>query len=426
MSRRTPRLLVAVAAVGLSGGLVLASAAPALADTPELWNTNARWFDVSSSQPSVGDAESAYRDLLGSGVDLPFGWTGDALDGALAAWQVSDGVTSASIGWSAVSETVDASGRSTWTYAGTVGAFPTAAFTAVLEIEGSTARWVITPTGTASGLVISASGDLGSDTNETFVVVTPNSAVVSSDNVSRDPVLGYWFSAPSGTWTPGSGVFTFSFVDSGPATMVLALQDYAVCAEQTAVDEMIARVPTLGAQFGITIDGALGCLTSSAPSPLAVGTAVSQTLGLTLDPAVDPFLGSGAAPFSLDSGVITYFGDPGYVGSAVVGLPAGVTGTVDAATQTVHLSGTPTEAGTFEASAIVYRTDVLDYWVGEPGNGIPLVAPFTVTVAEGGAELAATGLADVASPSVLAAVLLGAGALTLAVGSRPRRVDARS
>ena len=418
---RAHRLIATGAVAAVAGAVLLGTAAPAFADTSEVWTENVRWFGIDSDAPYIEDAESAYADLLGSGVALPYGWTGDAFDGVLYSWEVSDGDgASDAIDWTAVSESVDSDGLWTWTYAGTTDDFVGATFSATLELQGSTARWMVTPTGTASGLTVSAYGNLGSDGSESVTVVTPNSAVVSSDDDGRDPVLGYWFDAPSGVFdlAPGDGGFEIAWDDSAAATIVIALQDYAACAETTAIDEMVALVPTLGAQFGLTIEGALDCLDVATPTALAVGAATSQTLAMALDPAVDALLLSGNTSFGLE-GPDTYFGDAALVGSAVVGLPAGLTGTIDPATQELLITGTPTVAGTFAVSAIVYRTDVRDYAFGQVGNGIPLVASFTVTVT--GPVLPATGAVAGDAPIALAAGFLLIGGLALGGVAASRR-----
>lgn len=417
LHRRSRHMFAGATAAVVVGAVLFGAASPAFAASDDLWTQNVRWQSVSSDEPYIGDAATAYADLLGSGVTLPGGWTDDAFDGVLQDWRVSDGGTEDDITWVGVSSSVDAAGVSTWTYTGTSVNFPAATFEATLSIEGSTARWEITPSAGVADLVVSAWGELGSDGDETVTVVTPNSAVVSSDDEGRDPVIGFWFDAPGGVWeqASGDGAFTLSFDGTGAATLVVALQDYAPCAEQDAVAEMTALVPTLGAQFGLTIDGALDCITVATPTELTVGAASTQSLTFTLDPAVDEFL----PELYLESEVYTYLGDPSVLGTAVVGLPDGVTATVDAATAQLVLSGTPTVAGTYDVTVILYRTDAPDPSAEAFGNGIPLVGHVTLTVA--GKTLTATGAPIDDAPIGLAAGFLVLGSLVLAGAAATRR-----
>ena len=325
-----------------------------------------------------------------------------------------------------------------------------------LELEGSTARWVVTPTAGPSDATIVIDGNLGSDGNETVVVVDPDTAVVSSDIGARDLVIGAQIAAPDGAVTSeaGDGSLDFTFVSSGPATIVVAVQDFAPCARQVAIDEMIDRVANLTEGFGEVIPGALECATVTAPATLDQGAPVDQELAFAIDPLVDASTSGGVSVnFSLANGPGPYLGDPSAVGSSVVGLPAGVIGTVDLATQTLTLTGTPTESGSFSAALILYRTDVRDYQFRVVGNGIPVVARFDVTVTapptvtppvvtppggvtpvpeapvsglgSGGARVTDRDLPDTGADGLAAAVLglalLGLGSVIVASGRLARR-----
>lgn len=395
------RARVALASA-LSAVIVAASAAaPALADTDDIRTANAYWSYVDDSAPYISDAESYYPNLLGTGVELPFGWTGDTFDGFLSDITL-DGSTVDFVSAAGGAGWVDG-GLSSFAYTGTAPGFdPAAEISATLEIQGNYARWTFTqvagPTGT-----LRLSGNLGSDGYQTATVVAPNAAVVSSDDNEADPVIGYWFSGAAGTLSvPSSGAgdyVVFTATTSSPATAVVALQDYAPCGEDRAVADMVSLVPTLNSSFGQSIDGELDCASVVAPAQLAIGSATSQRLAVTIDPAVDAWLDSPWAAESLPG----YLDDPTIVGSAFVGGPAGTAYAFDPATSEVTISGAPTEAGTFDVALVLYITGIEDYIRGEEGNAYPLVARFTVTVAE--PALAATGLSDVTPAAVVFAAL---------------------
>jgi hypothetical protein len=411
MNRRV-RLSLAAA---LAAGLVAASAAaPAVADEDDIRNSNIYWSSVEDTFPYISDAESSYPDLLGSGVDLPFGWTGDAFDGFLEDVRFNDdnvdfAPATGGAGW------VDG-GLSSFTYVGTLSAIdPTFEIDATLELQGNYARWVFTPVSGPTG-TLELSANLGSDSYQTATVVTANSAVVSSDDNLADPVIGYWASGTDVTLqvpdaVDDSDTVVIAGTTSAAVTVVIALQDYAPCAQDVAVAEMVARVAALNSSFGQAIEGALECAAVVAPGELTLDAVASQTLAVTIDPEVDAWLLDPWSGTSLEDG---YLGDPQIVGSAFVGGPAGVTFAFDPETALVTLSGTPTAAGTFDVALVLYLDGIEDYIEGELGYGYPLVAHFTVTVA--GPQLAATGASD-ATP-VLAMfggllVLAGAGALRL-------------
>lgn len=368
----------ALAVVALS-----TTSAALAAPTPELTTPNMQWIEIDDAEPYVEDVQAAYPNLLGTGAALSAGWTGDAIDGALDDWQVTTtaGVTE-SIDWTTGTQTT-AAGRSTWTYTGTTVSTGVEV-AASLEIQGNTVRWIVTPTAGPADAVIEAVANLGSDGNETVVEVTPDTAVVTSDDLAVDPVIGFSIDAADGLIDSesGDGEVDFSFTTASAATIVAALQDYAPCAEQVAIDAMIDRVATLQANFGITIEGALDCAAVAAPAAVTLGAATSQVLAVTIDPAVDAVTdGTSGRNIGFDSPDGAYLEFPDVVESTTTGLPAGLTASFDPVAQTLTLSGTPTQSGTFAAALVLYRTDVEDYWFGDVGNGAPVAARFTVTVA---------------------------------------------
>ncbi|TPX03552.1 hypothetical protein FJ656_16575, partial [Schumannella luteola] len=288
MNRRTSALLVAPIALGL---VAVAAALPASADTDDITGGNILWSNVDDGSPFISDAESYYPDLLGSGVALPFGWTGDALDGIP---EGSIRVGGENISWTSVPGGSGwvSGGLSSFQYAGVSTSYE---IDALLEIQGNYARWTFTPvSGPADTFEMVA--NLGSDGYQDATVVTANSAVVSSDQNAADPVIGYWFSGPSGTLdVPDSSGgsnddVTWTAETSGPIVAILALQDYAPCAEATATAEMVARVANLNGTFGQSIEGALECATVATPAALSQGTAASQSLPVTIDPTIDPWM----------------------------------------------------------------------------------------------------------------------------------------
>ncbi|MEG9225087.1 LPXTG cell wall anchor domain-containing protein [Aeromicrobium sp. Sec7.5] len=406
----------------LAVAAVSATSAAWAAPTPELRTPTTTWYDIDDERPYIEDAQASYLDLAGAGVDLTAGWTADAFDGALYDWEVETPTVVEDVTWSAGTQST-AGGRSTWTYTGTT-ATAGVELAATLDIEGSTARWTITPTVPApADTTISAFANFGSDGSETVVEVTPTTAIVSSDDNDVDPVIGL---AISGTdalidSVDGDGGAFVEFSADGAATVVVALQDYAPCAEATAISEMTALVPTLIANFGVTIEGALECATVVAPAALTQGTATSQTLAVAIDPAVDVATTDNDGNIVLLSGDGDYLAFPSAVGSAFAGLPAGVTATFDPTTATLSLSGTPTQSGTFEATLVLYRTDLEDYQGDEPVDGAPLTAGFTLTVAAApaGPGTGGPGTGDTGTGTGGAGAGLGSGTGTGASRSLP-------
>lgn len=381
---RSRRALTWGTATATTSVLALAVTSAAFAaPTPEVTTPNMQWIEIDDARPYIADVQAAYPNLLGTGVALDSGWTGDAFDGALQGWEVTTagGVTDF-IDWTAGTQTT-ANGRSTWTYSGTT-LTAGVEVDASLEIQGNTARWTITPTAGPADAIVVANANLGSDGDETVVEVTPETAVVTSDDDGVDPVLGFSIDAADGLIDApsGAGEVDFSFTTARTATIVAALQDYAPCAEQVAIDAMIGRVATLQANFGITIEGALDCATVAAPAAATQGTATSQVLAVGIDPAVDAVTdGTSSSNIDFESGEGAYLEFPDVVESTTTGLPAGLTATFDPVAQTLTVAGTPTESGLFNATLVLYRTDVRDYSNSDLGEGAPVVARFAVTVA---------------------------------------------
>lgn len=410
------RAFIAAPATIAAGLLIASAAGPAFAASDDTVGANILWSGVDDSSPYISDAQSAYPNLLGSGVSLPFGWTADAFDGMfeqvdIDGTGISFTAAPGGAGW------VDG-GLSSFAYTGVAPGFdPAFEIAATLEVQGNYARWTFTPVAGPTG-TLTFSGNLGSDDDQTATVVTANSAVVSSDDNAADPVIGYWFSGAAGTLdvpdaADGSDYVEWSASTTAVSTAIIALQDYAPCAEATATSEMIARVATLNTTFGQAIEGALECAAVTAPAELTPGTAANQTLAVTIDPLVESWI---AEPWQLNERD-PYLSDPTVVGSAFVGGPAGVSYSFDPTTSLVTVSGTPTQSGAFDVALVLYLTDVTDYESGDAGNGYPLVAHFTVQVAA--PALAATG-ASAATPYIaaFAVLLMLAGGTALVVRRR--------
>ena len=403
------RALISVPAALVAGVLVASVASPAVADESHIVGSNITWSYVSDAYPSISDAGSSYPNLLGTGVTMMSGWTDDAFDGfleyiAFEGHYVNFEAAAGGAGWVH-------GGLSSFHYVGIVDPveggdgveeFPGAEFEATLEIQGNYARWTFTQTAGSPGELL-LQGDLGSDGDQTVTVVTANTAIVTSDDYEYDPVIGYWV---SGTDAEIIGpdvddpdlyeVVSFSASSASPMTVVLALQDYAPCAADVARAQMVARVATLGATFGQAIGGALECASVANPSALTRGTAASQSLPVTLDASIGEW----------------YLSDSEYVRGVFVGTPAGLTLAFDPETSRVSVSGTPTAAGTFQVNLVLYMLEVYDYITEEYGNGLPLVATFTIEV--GDAQLADSGVSS-ATPFVagFAVLLVLAGATVL-------------
>jgi len=413
---RRSALIASAALTAAVLAVVPATLAAAIDDDVD--SGNMAWVEVYDDEPYIEDVQSRYPNLLGTGANLAIGWTVDAFDGMLDVTTI-DGED---IDWSAAPGGAGwvPGGLSSFNYTGVSAAFD-ADFEigARLEVQGNYARWTFTPVaGPAATLELG--GNLGSDYDQTTIVVTPNAAVISSDDFVQDPVLGYWLAGPDATlFVPTVGDDSDDVVitatTSGPITTVIALQDYAPCAQQVAIDEMVARVATLDSSFGATIEGALECATVAAASELAVGSAEPQSLAVTIDPSVDVWLDE---PYQLDARA-PYLSDPSLVGSAFVGTPPGVVLAFDAATSSIAVSGTPTVAGTYDLTLVLWVTDADQYSFDDPGNGYPLVAPFRLVIT--GPQLAATGDESALPLALLATALLAAGALAFGARATLRR-----
>jgi len=416
-----PRLrrstLIASAAV-TAAALVVGPATLASAIDDDVDSGNMAWYEVYDDEPYIEDVQSRYPNILGTGTDLVIGWTVDAFDG-----MISDStIDGEDIEWSAAPGGVGwvPGGLSSFVYLGVSDDFdPAFQIGARLEIQGNYARWTFTPIAGPTGL-LELTGNLGSDYDQTTIVVTPNSAVVSSDDIGQDQVLGYWVSGPDATlYVPpadaGDDDVVWTATTSGPVTAVIALQDYAPCAQQVAIDAMVGRVAALNSGFGATIEGALECATVGAAAALSTNASDPQTLPVVIDPTVDAWL---ADPYQLDERD-PYLSDPSLVGSAFVGAPAGVTLAFDASTSSVAVSGTPTTPGVYDVTLVLWVTDADQYSFDETGNGYPLVARFQLEVT--GPTLAATGDESVLPLGLLAAGLLAAGAVALGARRTLRR-----
>ncbi|MDO9590043.1 MAG: hypothetical protein Q7J04_02750, partial [Microcella sp.] len=332
MLRSRPLLSVS-AAVGLSALLVAAPLTAAHAASQDVNTPGWVWEDVEDNGFEINDAYSAPRDVLGTGLDFDYGWTGDAFDEFFESAEVElDGTTqSVSFVIADPAQWVD-DGRTLTT--GRVDVVfneesPTESslrIIADLEIEGSFARWSFSyqafGEAALSDYEVRYEGDLGSDGDSTFISVGSN-GLVSHDVNGYDPIIGYQLngSASSFTVTDGDEYVLVETVPTESTVLTLALQDYDFCQQSAAIAAMQARVPTLAGAFGTDLPMLLSddCATAEPYTPASAGVTVNQTLLVS----ASDFVNLGGEAFS-DWAYFTF--DSDYVIRAVVADgPAGLT-----------------------------------------------------------------------------------------------------
>lgn len=407
--RRSRPLLSASAAVGLTALLVAVPLTAAHAASQDVNTPGWVWQEVEDNGFEINDAYSAPRDVMGTGLDFDYGWTGDAFDEFFEFVDVEyDGTTvTPSFTIADPAQYVD-DGRTVTT--GRADIFfdeSELRIIANLEIEGSFARWTFTYQAfgdiTLGEYSISYVGDLGSDGGSTFVPVGSN-GLVSHDLNGYDPIIGYQLggSASSFSVTNGDDDAVIETVPTEPTVLTLALQDYDFCQQSVAIAAMQARVPTLAGAFGTDLPMLLSddCATAEPYAPAAAGVTVNQTLLVS----ASDFTNLDGDVFS-DWGYFRFQSD--YVIRAVVadgpaGLTVSMTPGADDSEANLVLGGTLTEALTGPVTILMY------WYSDELQEEFAVLYPLQLVLQPSG-ELAATGAADAVALGALALVLLGSG-----------------
>ena len=417
ISRRAPRrVLAALAVTGLVSAGVLLTGAPAMAASQDITTGNVQWFGFDYTTGAVDDAGFNYPGLGTSGVGA---WTdGDAFD-TIGDFSITSCSTTATFsGASQDSFGLDGAGHevsvSTFT-----NDFGCGVETVVLTttFAGDYVQWSYTFSGPAAIDAVAWSGNLGSDgdatySDQTATTFTENDASFSDPSMA----LQVQTDAASSAWT--LGVAPLSSVDDiehdavGPITsynVTLKLADYTVRSGQAeAAAALTAEAPTLENGFGGihaqpyqgTDAGIYGSASGTTGTALAADvTSVYPT---------DDYYGGGDYfnPAQTNGNVLDYT-----LGTLPPGLSATLTFDGVNGQPVVHLTGTPTTAGTFTVPVTVFLS-------GE-GSFAPLISSFVVTIAK--PTLAATGTDDVA-PFLGGLALLGLGLAVVFVTTRRRTV----
>jgi len=400
-----------VAAAALIAALIAVPAGAAYAASQVVTTPGWVWEEVEDNGFTIGEVFSAPRNVLGTGLDFEYGWTGDAFDGFFSDAEVE-------LGGVPQSTTFTEADPPQWVNDGRTNTVGVAnvdfgasqlRIVAELEIEGSFARWTFTyeAFGDAplSDYEVRYLGNLGSDSESTFVPVGTD-GLVSHGLAGDDPIIGYQL---GGT----ARVFSFAQLDEDlivlaaateSTVLTLAIQDYDPCQQSNAIAAMQARVPTLAAAFGTDLPMLLSndCATAEPYTPAAAGATINQSLLVSASDfsALDGDLFSDWGYF--------YFDSDETIEAVVVDGPAGLTVDVtpgaDESEANLILSGTLTEALTGPVTILLYWQFV--------GNDIEFLYPLQLVLQPSG-ELAATGATEVTAGGALALVLLGSGAMLL-------------
>lgn len=421
---RTRSLASVSAAVGISALLIAVPATAAFAAAQDVTTPGWVWTGVEDNGFTIDDAASAPRNVLGTGLDFDYGWTGDAFDEFFESAEVElDGATQSVtfvIGdpaqWVNDGRTVTV-GRVDVVFNEETPTESSLRIIAELEIEGSFARWTFSyeafGEAALSEYEVRYEGDLGSDSDSTYIAVGSN-GLVSRDIDGNDPIIGYQLggTASSFAFTQLDEYLVIEAVPTEDTVLTLALQDYDFCQQSVAIAAMQARVPTLAGAFGTDIPMLLSddCATAEPYAPAASGVTVNQTLLVS----ASDFVNLGGEAFS-DWDYFT-FDDDYEIRAVVVDGPAGLTVNVtpgaDASEANLVLGGTLTEALTGPVT-------ILLYWL-EDSDGTAIFYPLQLVLQPSG-ELAATGAADSAGLAALALVLVGAGAAVFVARRRVAR-----
>lgn len=404
---RVRPVLSVSAAVGLSALLVAVPFGAAFAASQDVSTPSWLWEIVEDNGFTISDASSAPSDVLGTGLDFDYGWTGDAFDGFFGSAEVE-------LGGSSQSPTFVIADPAQWVDDGrtlTTGRVDVdfgesqLRIIADLEIEGSFARWTFSyeafGVAALSDYEVRYQGDLGSDDDTTYIAVGTDGLV--SHDLGWDPVIGYQLggTASSFSFTQLYEYLVIEAVPTEDTVLTLALQDYDFCNQSAAIADMQARVPTLAGAFGTDLPVLLSddCATAEPYSPAAVGVTVNQSLLVTASDFVN------ADGDAFDDWGYFYFDTDETIEAVLVDGPAGLTVDVtpgaDDSQANLVLGGTLTEALTGPVTILLYTR--------EDGDGVWVSYPLQLVLQPSG-ELAATGAADSVALGVLTLVLFGSGA----------------
>jgi hypothetical protein len=347
-----------VAGVALSGLLVAGVSTAAFATTFTINTPMVQWKGVDDAKPTVDDATAFLTDFRGTGHNID-GWTNEAFDSYLSTRiRVYEDETTQTLSFSKVGELGTTSGVTTANYSAT---YPDTLLgggtvTAQMTIEGNFVRFAfsaVPTTGTAKPN-IDFTGQLGSDSNTLYTVVSP-SGLVSYDSTGRDFVNGY--SITTGTFTydgqvagiARDDVMVSADLDNGPVVLTVALLDYDPCSLAAAVSTMASLVPTFGSIFGSDLEPQFDptCFGVSLPagtSPIVPGQQVDILL---------PFVARSelGGSFSQNEHSKRVLGQ-------VLGLPAGLSAVLirnsDDQRAELRITGSTTQTGTFNVTGFTF------------------------------------------------------------------------
>lgn len=401
----------ALSAVILAPLIALAPALSATALEQDVETPGWRWLDVSDDAYVIQDVESFYADFFGSGVSLD-GWRDDAFDDLMRIAffdpDIEDSVDtypyvrfgpdeSPVLAFTPVSGAWVSNGLTQFISTATAdfgdGRVVTVTFT--MRVEESTVQWsiaqeVVGGDATTVGLVFG--GDLGSDSDTTFIDLG-SGAWVSHDENRGDPVIAWLLEG--GIQTPsfsdGSGRVEFVASAETDSTITVGVIDFDECSFDEALATMSAAAPTLAAGMAFEPIYVTDCLTTPATVALGPGQPASDILPLVPS---DPLIDDSWAPFDA-----VEFAESGWRVDIVDG-PAGLIATLEwveaSSSMQIRLSGTPTEAWSAPVTFVVHTGDE------------PVLVQTELSV-----ELAATGVspAAVTAAGIASIVLLLGGVL---------------
>ena len=428
MNRHARRAFAAASGTILVAGAVLVTAAPASADDYQIDSGTFLWWGVEDNGLEITDADSNFPDLFGSGTEVQ-GWTSDAFDDFLDELELTDGSEILDASPTPVSHSIVDGGRSTLVASDTLE-FASGAvveLTVTLDIEGNYARWTITTAVTGGTAEVRVVGELGSDSDSEYELLSPKTLVSSDGAYGGDPIIGYQLVGAGATFLVADGDDDVSvlFPAGDTVTLVVALEDYDMCGRDAALADMTARAPSLATTFGASffpLD--TRCVTIDQPQSASADAPVDQTLTVTDVSAANAYYAGDILDYYSSEDVFLE-----NVRLFTSGLPAGLSLGYDPATQRLQLTGSAA-AGDYQVR--IALADVYEYELeGVPQYDYrrPLFATLAIQITapelagtdapDTAPELAATG-ASGATPAIaaLAGLLLLAGGGMLAARRR--------
>ncbi|HLP23310.1 MAG TPA: hypothetical protein VK139_04630 [Microbacteriaceae bacterium] len=417
MSRIRRALSIASVSAVVAGSVLLA-ASPALAAPVDIYTNNATWYAIYDDEPNIDDIYSRAADFQGSGLTLG-GWTGDALDGLAYSttevfWDAEVGEI-ADVTWisgNLVTGGPVITGSYTGTYAYEGDFITSGTVTAELVVQGSFAKWTFQAISDdawpAPG--ISVTGNTGADSDADYTDV--DGGITINDGLTGDMIVGL---ATNGFVNATDGDDIFYVVNgSSTLTFTIATLDYNPCSADGALDHMAELVPTFADIFGTDLEPFYNtnCYGPAQPSDsLTVGTEADLSLTFESGEGLDDYNGG-------DNWASDNYAD--WTLGVVNGLPDGVdyewVYDDDSQRAALHLTGTPTESGTFTLTGFTYHTD--DSYPNADGldGETPLLFSVDIVVEEAAAAPSASPSASLATtgasmvPAIAGALLLAAGA----------------